>query len=369
MSNLLDTVFLPGLYLNRDKNVIAQIEDLLLHQESCTTVCMWGNGKDYMFTNVVERLRVKKPTHKLKVLNTISADELRDFADMLINETEPTLCLVNIRVRKDVSWFMQIIDDLRVKRGYGFVSYVSAYVGDVYQALHALNISSLIILKKVDYKDSLHIIKELSDRFEFVPSEEQKRDIYKWSYGHVGLLRTLFLLKRQSPGKAFSAEGLLREPTVLERLNNIIHDLPAEKFDAIKNQQLSFVEKVFFEEFGYINADGELFHPLLLHLVPKRLSEKQSALSATENRVLDYLRKHQGKTVSRDDIAKIVWGDEEWEDKFSDWAIGQLIYRLRKKLAYSATAGAIQTLKGEGFAFTQKTGVRTPDEPNTEKSR
>lgn len=354
MPNHWDTVFSPSLYLDRDKEAFKFINSLLGKQASCASVCIYGNGKDYMFTNVVKEFEGKKLSHKLKVLNTVSADELKDFTDMLVSEPEPTLCLVNLRIGKDVSWFIKTLDELRVKRGYGFVSYVNAYIGDIYEALQNTSNSvmqPLVILGRIDYEDSLHMIQELADRFEFYPTEDQKKDIYKWSYGHIGLIRTLFLLKSQSPKKLFTAEELLGEPTILERLNNIIGSLPPGKIEAIQNRQLSFIEKALLEKFGFIDAEGDLFHPLLLPLIPKKVSAQQTALSNTEKRVLGYLREHQGIAVSRGDVAKIIWGEEEWEDKYSDWAIGQLIYRLRKKLAYSASSANIRTLKGQGFVY------------------
>lgn len=354
MPSQLDTVFSPSLYLNRDKQAIAFIEDQLLHQETCAAVCMYGNGKDYLFSNVVRRMEQRSSPYKLKVLNTVSADELQDFATQLEEDHGPTLCLVNLRVHKDVSWFIEKVDALRAKRGYAFVSFIDAYVGDIYQALLSMErpiTHSLVVLGRVPYDDAIHIINELSDRFGFHPSSVQRDDIYRWSYGHVGLLRTLYLLKRQSPDVLFMKEKLLQEPTVLERLRNIVHDLPAERMQALQRQELDFTERALLERFGYIDPDGKLFHPLLAPLIPKRQPLRLSTLSITEERVLAYLRAHAGETIAREDIARIVWGEEEWEDKYSDWAIGQLIYRLRKKMSYSAPSGTIETRKGRGFSY------------------
>src|SRR5258706_10766729 len=170
MPDHLDTVFSPSLYLDRDKQAIAYIEDRLLHQESCAAVCMYGNGKDYLFTNIVKRLETNTLQHTLKVLNTISSDELKDFADMLESETEPILCLMNLRIRSDVSWSVHTLEQLRIKRGHAFVSFVSSYVGDIHRALldtESPVAKSLVILKRVSYDDALHIITELSDRFGF----------------------------------------------------------------------------------------------------------------------------------------------------------------------------------------------------------
>lgn len=349
-----DVVFSPDLYLQRDKAMFATVENLLRRQASCATVCMHGNGKDYLFTNLVRKFENSALPYKVKVLNTLSADELRDFADMLVHDMQPTLCLVNLRVGKDVSWFITMLDELRVKRGYQFVSYVNSYAGDILTALQSSSTSvmqPLLVLKRISYKDSLAMMTELASRFEFHPNHAQKQDIYAWSYGHVGLIRTLFLLKSYAPDAPFTSEQLLSEPSVLERLNSIINDISAEKLVAMQAGKLNVTEKTLFNELGYYSESGGLFHPLLSQLVPTKLPLVMSTMSATEEQVLAYLRQHPGHIVSRDEVARIVWGDEEWQDKYSDWAIGQLIYRLRKKLLYSASTETIQTKKGQGFTY------------------
>lgn len=354
MVNHLDTIFSPGLYLKRDKEAFALIRDRLTQQETCAVVCMYGNGKDYLFHNLVKEFENRKLPYNLKVLNTISADELKDFADMLQSETEPTLCMVNLRIGKDVSWFVQVLEELRFKRGHNFVSFINAYVGDVYEALKRMErplIDSLVVKELVPYEDAVHIIKELSDRFNFYPNDEQKKDIYTWSHGHVGLLRSLFLLKQQNPTKIFDAKFLLHEPTVLERLTHIINDIPEGKMELLLQKKVGIVDMMFFEKFGYIKPDGTLFHPLLESLIPKHSKKNASPFSDSETKVLAYLQQHESSVISREDIGKLVWGNEEWEDKYSDWAIGQLIYRLRKKLEYSTSSGKIQTKKGKGFVY------------------
>ena len=208
-------------------------------------------------------------------------------------------------------------------------------------------------MPRIDRDDAQHILDELSERFDWKSTTLQADDIYAWSHGHVGLLRTLFLLKRQRPEQDFTATGLLGEPTVLERLMAIIGDMPTEMLDAIQDNRLKHVEKTLLQTFGYIDSEGKLFHPLLVPLLPKR-STDTSSLSLTEQRVFAYLRERPDEIISRDDIARIVWGEEEWQDKYSDWAIGQLIYRLRRKLAGVGAGNAtIETRKGTGFILTR----------------
>lgn len=116
-------------------------------------------------------------------------------------------------------------------------------------------------------------------------------------------------------------------------------------------KKIGLVDMMFFEKFGYINPEGKLFHPLLEPLISKHTKKSESPFSDTESKVLTYLQSRESDIISREDIGRLVWGEEEWEDKYSDWAIGQLIYRLRKKLEYSTSSGKIHTKKGKGFVY------------------
>ncbi|HXS14916.1 MAG TPA: helix-turn-helix domain-containing protein [Candidatus Saccharimonadales bacterium] len=356
MVNHFDTIFTPGLPLDRDKKAYSFIKNRLLQQEPCAVVTMYGNGKDYLFNNLVKEFEGLKLPYTLKILNTLSEDELRDFADMLLAEKEPTLCMVNLRIGKDVSWFVQILEDLRFKRKHDFVSFINSYVGDVYSALRNMErplVDSLVVKERVSFADTRPVLADLSERFDFRPTEEQQKDIYQWSYGHIGLIRSLFMLKQQFPEKKFDTEMLLSEPTVLEKLTHIVGEIPEEKLSAILQKKLEPLDRVFFQKVGYINEKGDLFNPLLERLLSKEGKHVATAFSTTEMRVLEYFQKHPKVLVRREDVAKIVWGEEDWQEKFSDWAIGQLMYRLRKKLEYGASSGKIETEKGKGFLYTK----------------
>ncbi len=76
-----------------------------------------------------------------------------------------------------------------------------------------------------------------------------------------------------------------------------------------------------------------------------------SFLSSKERSVLRLLVEKSGTLVDRDDIAKALWGDG-WEDVYSDWAIDQLISRLRKKCVdLNISKRAILAVKGKGFLY------------------
>jgi hypothetical protein len=53
--------------------------------------------------------------------------------------------------------------------------------------------------------------------------------------------------------------------------------------------------------------------------------------SPSQRKVLRFLLENKAKTVSRDKIASLLWG-KDYLERYSDWAIDQIIYKLRKKL-------------------------------------
>lgn len=53
--------------------------------------------------------------------------------------------------------------------------------------------------------------------------------------------------------------------------------------------------------------------------------------SPSQQKIVRVLLQNKGKVVSREKIAETLWA-EEWTEKYSDWAIDQLISKLRKKL-------------------------------------
>ncbi len=73
--------------------------------------------------------------------------------------------------------------------------------------------------------------------------------------------------------------------------------------------------------------------------------------SRKEYHILKNLLKRPGELISRDEISKFIWPTDT-ENKYSDWAIDQIIKRLRKKLTQlSIPRDVIQTYRGKGYKF------------------
>lgn len=57
-------------------------------------------------------------------------------------------------------------------------------------------------------------------------------------------------------------------------------------------------------------------------------------LTAQQRILMDFFTKVEGAIISRDEVAQNIWG-KLWGEKYSDWAIDQAIFKLRKKLVMS----------------------------------
>lgn len=70
-------------------------------------------------------------------------------------------------------------------------------------------------------------------------------------------------------------------------------------------------------------------------------------LTPPERDIMELLQETK-EVLTREKIALSLWQDT-WEQKYSDWAIDQLIHRLREKLEKTNSPYEIVTKKGEGF--------------------
>lgn len=70
-----------------------------------------------------------------------------------------------------------------------------------------------------------------------------------------------------------------------------------------------------------------------------------------EYHLLTAFLKKPNAVLSRDEIAEVLW-DKEADDKYSDWAIDQIVSQLRNKLGrLGVTTNKLQTIRGRGYRW------------------
>lgn len=100
------------------------------------------------------------------------------------------------------------------------------------------------------------------------------------------------------------------------------------------------------EDLGQNIGFDEKFNAVAINGKP--VEEK---LTRQEHQLLASFLRQPNKLFARDEIAEVIWAKESYE-KYSDWAIDQLISKLRKKLADLGVAEkALVTVRGRGYKF------------------
>jgi hypothetical protein len=132
-------------------------------------------------------------------------------------------------------------------------------------------------------------------------------------------------------------------------------------FDELERHSLSYLQKL-----NLINRNNKITIGLLENYI-RNLGEKrpniimkngslllnnvpiQTFFSRKEYKVLKGFLQNQDKVIGRDEVAQWIWPTNTQEN-YSDWAIDQLIARLRKRLTrLFIPKEALRTLRGRGY--------------------
>jgi len=93
--------------------------------------------------------------------------------------------------------------------------------------------------------------------------------------------------------------------------------------------------------------------PLVLDLNRKQahVDGQLLALTAFEYRILEYLMRHQQQVVAKERLSEQLYPDDEERDPN---VIEVLVGRLRRKLEAHLTFKPIETVRGQGYLFTER---------------
>ncbi|EKD62898.1 MAG: hypothetical protein ACD_52C00024G0008 [uncultured bacterium] len=299
--------------MKRDFEALRFILDKIKIKEPACVLTVSGNGKDIIYETLIKRLeKLKKDTPLLNISAT-TEEELNKFIGKIKSQTLPLISIINLSIGKDVSWFFDDLEALRRKNGTAFNYIVITYFKDVanaYGQKHKALMRSIKILDNVTFNDAEKFIKDLSRRFSYKLTADEIRKIYGLSDGHVGLIKSLYMCVRK--GEPLDKK-IWVEPSIESRLQ------------AIREDKKTYSSK----------------------------EKKDYVFSSKERVVFNVLELGVGKVIERSEIAERVWGNS-WEENYSDWAIDQIIHRLRGKIRKNKLAYKILTNKGLGFTLLKK---------------
>lgn len=267
---------------------------------------------------------------------------------------------------------------------YIFTTYLpfSKLCREIYFAAKFSMFTKTYYLKPLAPQD-LYLIIDAFERQRDITLPKEVRDILvHLSGGHVQLLQLCLVVVSEIHTSPNTDEGtLLLTLNPDERIglqcDEILESLtPEEKSYLLAGQPSSQKPSDYLLDTGIMIKNGSpvstpggqklfsaVFERYLQHK-QKELSLPQypfSDLTKKETLLLTYLVDHKGEICPRDEMIGAVW--PEFED-ISDWALDQLVSRLRRKLEGQGAQMKIKTNRGKGYQLLEYTSEAS--EPPTQ---
>lgn len=217
--------------------------------------------------------------------------------------------------------------------------------------------------------DTRAFVKYLEDKWEKSITSKEEEKIVSASGGHFWVAKEAVREMMNTGDWSLEQEGMRF------RLESIFSSMMLSEQSALEKiiakKKLTSEENHSFEHFKrlhLLNNTGAFSMGLLREFVEKHLfvssefSIQEGRLmlnhvpldklfSRKEHRVLKLLLEKNGEVVSREDIARVIWPTDT-DEQYSDWAIDQIITRLRKRLGtLSLPASMIVSARGKGYRF------------------
>ena len=165
--------------------------------------------------------------------------------------------------------------------------------------------------------------------------------------GGLELIRTLREQGKQFPILILTARGNWQnkvEGLAAGADDYVVKPFQFEELEARLNALLR-------RSFGFVQSTISA-GPLVLDINRKQalLSDESIALTAYEYRILEYLMRHQQQVVAKERLIEQLYPDDEERDPN---VIEVLVGRLRRKLDSGTGFKPIDTVRGQGYIFTE----------------
>ena len=221
-----------------------------------------------------------------------------------------------------------------------------------------------------DADNALRFIRYLVKKWNFACSRKKEQEILAACGGHFWFIKEAVRQLATSDSELFKHESMsLRLRTVYDLMlpseKSVLNKIITRKKDYTTDEQHSLS---YFKKMNFVNSQNRLLVNLYQDFILQRKNVSSEIeihdnhiilnkipvdkfFSKKEYRALRVLIENKGMLVSRDTMAKAIWPSDTVEH-FSDWAIDQIIARLRnsmQELALSPTL--IKTIRGKGYSF------------------
>ena len=344
----------PILCMQRDKDLLQYCLNQICIAEPVLCAGLVDLGKDMVYDTLVDQFKNHQGVLYAHITNQ---SELENFQEQLGQHVENiSLAIINISMFGDISSFIHTLSQYRLKYTTKFTSIVFSNLYPLSSILTSDNdflARSLKIIETINSSDCHILLADFARRFKYIVKQKQADQIYKLSGGHIGLIKSLYLYAHSNHKTVFSdTEMLISDGKIKARLQKIYQDLPQDTVQKLyKNGRLE--QDFILNKFNLLH-DGQFLCPLFIKYIKEKgvVNSDDNVLmqffSSSELDVLSFLKENHSKLITREETAQKLW-KEQWEENYSDWALDQIIHRIRKKIKTHKLQYRLKTKKGQGF--------------------
>lgn len=235
---------------------------------------------------------------------------------------------------------------------------------------------NIIIKKPYELDDVREFVEEVQQIFNVSVSKELQEKIIKKCQNKLWLVKEAI----RYYAKTKDEEHLFDHDEMLLRIQSVINELDPWEYDVVQkvaHNELNFTP----DETSILNyllktkfimkKDNtysiavplirEYIDQLLQRSMQIYLDNKQNIIinnvnvnqmfSRGERELFRFLLQNQNTVISREKLAQAIW-KEEYYEKYSDWALDQMVKRFRDKMGkLGLNKLTLQTKKNQGFIF------------------
>lgn len=304
-----------------------------------------GQKEDYF--SLTKRIVVNTPKHKMVLILYLGQD----------GDTDLGLLQFLNRLRNLLGW------------NFSYIVYVTSRL--IFSEKYASPLVDKVLKRNLfhvlplDRQNAEVVLNNYRERYKKDITQKQGDEILSLSGGNPGIVKALYL--QASENREWTKPDLLEEVLYI-RLREIAADLPENYKKVLLSGTRTIVTRHIYDQlarYGYSVKKGTATCPFTTLLkeylvkyanhtprvkIATRIDQELLHMTRSQRLVFGCLKERAGELVTKDDIAKVLWG-EAWADHYSDWAIDQLISTLREKILAIKHEGKIVTKKGEGIVF------------------
>lgn len=346
---------------NAERDVFRKVYEHIQMREPCAVIGIVDMGKKILYREILQQ--TQKKYGDTCVGHTITKDT--DSTQILpqienIVRKSSLILIVHVASGADIQGFIQSCQHLRDTYATRFTLVLFSDLSSIYPAYSVdskLILRSLITYPPFTKDDSYNLMHSFESRFSHTVQDAVKAKLFELSGGGAGLLKSLFLLTKDHNILEMSVEDIIQDTSIQYRLETLKNDLPSPIQQTMdRGQELADGDTKLLKLFGILGESGLFFSPLFQKYIGLKrdpLAILLTLCTPTEVHIFELLQKNGNTPTSRDHIAQCLWATD-WEDKYSDWAIDQVIHRLRTKLRETSSPYSIKTKKGVGFMLTSQ---------------